>query len=52
MSKNIASSERRKLSEAVARGILAASRRARKTAKMHGTPIYVWQNGKVVAKRP
>lgn len=25
---------------------------ARKTARMYGTPIYVWENGKVVAKKP
>ena len=27
-------------------------RRARKVARMHGTPIYVWENGKVVARKP
>jgi hypothetical protein len=25
---------------------------ARKTARAHGTPIYVWQDGKVVAQKP
>ncbi len=25
---------------------------ARKTARMHGTPIYVWKNGKIVAQKP
>ncbi len=29
-----------------------AARTARKTARMYGTPIYVWENGKVVAKKP
>jgi len=33
-----------------------ALRRARtvaiKTARAHGTPIYVWRNGKVVAQKP
>jgi hypothetical protein len=29
-----------------------AARAARKTARMYGTPIYVWENGKVVAKKP
>ena len=24
----------------------------RKTARMHGTPIYIWKNGKVVAEKP
>ena len=23
---------------------------ARRTARMHGTPVYVWKNGKVVAE--
>ena len=25
---------------------------ARKTARMHGTPIYFWRDGKVVAEKP
>jgi hypothetical protein len=25
---------------------------ARRMARMYGTPIYVWENGKVVAKKP
>jgi hypothetical protein len=29
-----------------------ALRRAAKTARMHGTPVYVWKNGKVVAEKP
>jgi hypothetical protein len=29
-----------------------AARAARKTARMYGTPIYIWENGKVVAKKP
>jgi hypothetical protein len=23
-----------------------------KVARMHGTPIYIWKNGKVVAEKP
>ena len=38
--------------ESVKRAMPAAARRARKTAKMYGTLICVWQNGKVVAKKP
>ena len=38
--------------EAVGRGLRRAARDALKTARMYGTPIYVWENGKVVAKRP
>jgi len=25
---------------------------ARKTARMHGTPVYIWKNGNVVAEKP
>ena len=39
-------------SAGVARGLRMAARRARKIARMYGTPIYVWENGKVVAKKP
>jgi len=46
------SAEDRRRSEAVRKGMLAAARAARKIARMYGTPIYVWENGKVVAKKP
>ncbi len=36
----------------VERAAKRAALAARKTARMHGTPIYVWENGKVVAKKP
>jgi hypothetical protein len=36
----------------VGRGMRRAARTARKVARMHGTPIYVWEDGKVVAKEP
>lgn len=38
--------------EGVSRGLRMAARAARKVARAHGTPIYLWENGKVVAKRP
>ena len=38
--------------KAVGRGLRRAARDARKTARMYGTPIYVWEKGKVVAKKP
>jgi hypothetical protein len=38
--------------KAVGRGLRRAARIARKTAKMHGTPIYISKNGKVVAVQP
>jgi hypothetical protein len=36
----------------VGRGLRRAARTAREVARMHGTPGYVWENGKVVAKDP
>ena len=38
--------------QAVGRALRRAAKAAHKTARMHGTPIYVWENGKVVAKKP
>ena len=37
---------------AVGRALRRSARVARKTARMHGTPIYVWRDGKVVALKP
>lgn len=43
-------------SRSFAAGVGGALRRAakdaRKTARMYGTPLYVWEDGKVVAKKP
>jgi hypothetical protein len=39
-------------SAGVGRGLRKSARTAREVARMHGTPIYVWENGKVVAKDP
>lgn len=36
----------------VGRGLRLAARAARKVARAHSTPVYVWENGRVVAKRP
>jgi hypothetical protein len=36
----------------VGRGLRRAAKAARKTARMYGTPIYVSEGGKVVAKKP
>ena len=36
----------------VGRGMRRAARTAREVARRYGTPIYVWENGKVVAKDP
>jgi hypothetical protein len=40
------------LTLAVGRALRRSARVARKTARMYGTPIYVWKNGKVVAEKP
>jgi hypothetical protein len=37
---------------AVGRALRRAGRRARETARMHGTLIYISRNGKVVAIKP
>ncbi len=49
-----------KIKKPVARGFAArvepalkrAAKVARKTAKMYGTRLYFWKNGKVVAEKP
>jgi hypothetical protein len=52
MKKAARKKETKAFSEAVGRALRRAAKAARKTAKMYGTPIYVWENGKVVAKKP
>jgi hypothetical protein len=42
----------KEFSAAVGRALQRAAKVARKTARMHGTPVYVWKNGKVVAEKP
>jgi predicted GNAT family acetyltransferase len=39
-------------SKDVGKALRRAAKVARKIARMHDTPIYVWENGKVVAKKP
>jgi len=36
----------------VGRALRRAARTARKIARTHGTPVYVWKDGKVVAEKP
>lgn len=36
----------------VGRALRRAAKAARKTALAHRTPIYIWRNGRVVAKKP
>lgn len=40
------------LAARVERALLRAGESARRTARMYGTPVYVWEKGRVVAKRP
>ena len=42
----------KEFSATVGRALRRASKVARKTARMHGTPVYYWKNGKVVAEKP
>ena len=42
----------RDFSAAVGRALRRAVKSARKTARAHGTPVYVWQDGKIVAEKP
>jgi hypothetical protein len=37
---------------AVGRALRRAARVARKTARAHGTPLYIWRDGKIVAEKP
>lgn len=50
------STTRRKRQESfatrVGRALRRAAKDAQKTARMHGTPLYVWENGRIVASRP
>jgi hypothetical protein len=39
-------------SRAVGRSLRRAAKEARRIARMHGTPIYISKNGKVVAVKP
>ena len=36
----------------VGRALRRAAKAARKTARMHGTPIYILRDGKIVAEKP
>ncbi len=44
--------ETRAFARAVGRALRRAAKAARKTARAHHTPLYIWRNGKVVAKKP
>jgi len=42
----------KEFSAAAGRALRRAAKVARKTARMHGTPIYIWKDGRVVAEKP
>ena len=44
--------ENKTFAATVGRALRRAGVAARKTARTHGTPIYVWREGKVVAEKP
>ena len=52
MKQSVTSSSVKEFARMVGRALRRAAQQARKTARMHGTPIYIWQDGKVVAKKP
>ena len=41
-----------KFAAVVGRALRRAGKAARKTARAHGTPVYVWRDGKIVAAKP
>jgi len=40
------------LAVTVGRALRRSANAARRTARAHGTPIYIWRDGKVVAEKP
>jgi hypothetical protein len=36
----------------IQKALVRSGAAARRMARMYGTPLYVWENGKVVAKKP
>ena len=52
MKKSVGKKTSKDVVSAVGRALRRAARVARKTARMHGTPIYIWRDGKVVAIKP
>ena len=52
MKRNNYKKDSKSFAMAVGRALRRAAKIARKTARAHGTPIYVWKNGKVVAEKP
>jgi len=36
----------------VGRALRRSAKKARQIARMYGTPVYIWKDGKVVAEKP
>jgi hypothetical protein len=51
MKKKLSAADKR-FFDSVARAMKRLPRSVRKTAKMYGTPIVIWENGKIVEKKP
>jgi hypothetical protein len=45
-------SKSEEFSKSVGKALRRAAKKARETARMHGTPVYIWKDGKVVAEKP
>ena len=52
MKRGIGKKPAKSFAAAVGSALRRAGKSARKTARAHGTPVYVWQDGKVVAQKP
>jgi len=52
MAKRTARTRSQAFATEVGKALRRAAREAHRIARMHGTPIYVWENGKVLAKKP
>jgi hypothetical protein len=36
----------------VGRALRRSAKKARQIARMHGTPVWIWKDGKIVAEKP
>lgn len=52
ITKNLRPIKPNDFSKAVGRSLRRAAKEARRVARMHGTPVYVMKNGKIVAEKP
>jgi hypothetical protein len=50
--KSRSSGDSRDFAAGVGRALRLAAKEARRVARLHGTPIYIWEDGKVKAIKP